>query len=100
HRAGTVNDAGGVASVMHVIDLLDLWVARLRFCVETQGIAFLDILAEFGERRRQRGEPFQSRVRTRVFVVFEDDPAVGIAHRNEAFLETAFLVSAGIPLLA
>jgi hypothetical protein len=35
-----------------------------------------------------------------VFVVFEHDPAFTIAHRNEAFLEAAFLVGAGIPLLA
>ena len=99
-RPRPIDDAGRVPGVVDVLDVVKLGVARQGFLVEAQRIALLDVFTEFGERRRQAGQPLQGRARARILVVFEHDLALGISHRNQALGKAVLCVSPGVALLA
>ena len=72
-QRGAVDDAGGVARVVDVVDLLDPVVLLQRHRVEAAQ------LADVGEGRLELGEGVGGGAGAHVLVVVEDDQAVAVA---------------------
>ena len=82
-QRGAVHDAGGVARVVDVVDLLDPVVLLQRHGVEAAQ------LADVGEGRLQPGQGVGGGAGAQVLVVVEDDQAVAVPDRDDGPLEAA-----------
>ena len=92
-EGGAVHDAGGVARVVDVVDLLDPVVLLQRHGVEAAQ------LADPGEGGLQRGERVGGGAGAHVLVVVEDGEPVTVEDGDHRALEAALLPGGGGPLL-
>ena len=95
HRGGAVDDAGGVAGVVDVVDPLEVRVLQDRHGVEA-GHGLADVL----ERRLERAEGLHVGRGPHVLVAVEDRQAVDVAHRHDRLREAVVRPGGGGALLA
>ena len=89
HRRRAIDDAGGIAGMMHVIDILDLGMRRDRDRVEAAH------LAHHHEGGLERGERLHVGRRAHVLVLGEKRDAVHVLHRRDRFREPALVPRLG-----
>ena len=94
HRGGAVDDAGGIAGVMDVIDVFDVRMRLDGDRIEAAEFAHLH------ERRLQRGERLHGRARTHVLVLGQDGQPVDVLDRHDRAIEAALVPRRRRALLA
>ena len=90
HRRRAVDDAGGVAGVVDVVDALEVRVLQDRHRVEAG-----HHLAHLLERRLERAERLHVGAGAHVLVAVEDRQAVDVLHRHDRAGEAALLPGPG-----
>ena len=85
HRGGAVDDAGGIAGMMDVVDVFDVRMRLDGDRIEAAQFAHLH------ERRLQGGERLHRRARTHVLVLGQDGEAVDVLYRHHRAVEAAFV---------
>ena len=94
HRGGAIDDAGGIAGMVDVIDLFDLRITLLRHRIEAGEIA------QLFERRLERTQRLHGRIGAHVLVAIEDGLAENVLHRDHGIREIALVPGIGRALLA
>ena len=94
HGGGAIDDAGRIAGMVHVVDLLDF-----RMALDGDGVEAAH-LAGHGEGRVERASACMSVVGPHMLVMVEDGQAVLVLHRHDRVLEVALLPGLGRALLA
>src|SRR5262249_60940250 len=90
-RGGAAKNAPQIAGGVTVTNLARLWIFLKRHLIERFAVRPDGLGAPRRERRFERGQSFESRVRPREFVDLQRHRAgLGIAHRKQALLEIAF----------
>ena len=94
HRGGAIDDAGGIARRVDVVDRLDLRIALDRHRVEARHLAHLhEGRIELRQRLHRRG-------RAHVLVLGQDGEAVDVLDRHHRILEAALVPGLAGALLA
>src|SRR5690606_18445970 len=88
HGGGTVDNAGGVAGVVHVIDLFHVVIFFTSHAIEAHFTHHL-------ERRFQAGQGFHGGVAAHMLVAVQNHHAVLVGDRYDGFGEVAFVPGVG-----